>query len=139
VVKHHSAKLDEYIQKIEYPLEEALKICEDKNNKTAKAYIMIKSGRNLEGLLELCDVFLTHCDVLFGNIARKRLVDNESVTALSQQLDKLLIACQKEYEMDSEKGEKIWQKCIKKIFRHLRIAQNIKNQAIPQQIKSILK
>lgn len=40
-------KLDQYIQMIDYPLEEAFKICEDKSNKTAKAYILIKSGRNV--------------------------------------------------------------------------------------------
>lgn len=40
-------KLDQYIQMIDYPLEEAFKICEEKSNKTAKAYILIKSGRNV--------------------------------------------------------------------------------------------
>jgi hypothetical protein len=47
---------------MDYPLEEAFKICEQKANTTAKAYIMIKSGRNMEGLLLLCDTFLKKCD-----------------------------------------------------------------------------
>jgi hypothetical protein len=61
VVQYCPDKLSENILKIHYPLEEAYKVCEQFNNKTAMAYVLIKSGRNQEGVLLICDLFSLNC------------------------------------------------------------------------------
>jgi hypothetical protein len=78
-----------------YPLEEAYRVCEQSNNKTAMAYILIKSGRNMEGVMLICDLFIANSREVFRDLAKN--VENANTQMLigkmDEQLTKILEAC----------------------------------------------
>ena len=58
VLREHSDTIEEFISRIDYPLEEAFRMCEERNNRMGKACIPIKSGRNMEGVMIISEIFL---------------------------------------------------------------------------------
>ncbi len=75
-----------------YPLEEAFKVCEQCGNKTAMAYVLIKSGRNLEGVLLICDLFAANCREVLRNLARNVGGDGVvlQIGKMEEQLERVL-------------------------------------------------
>lgn len=43
-----------------YPLEECYRVCERVGNRVAMAEILVRSGRNVEGVKMLTEVFITN-------------------------------------------------------------------------------
>ena len=90
-VAHCKHNLEEYIMKIDYPLEEAYKICEELNNKSAMAFVLVKSGRNIHGVLMMTDIFLATTVEGLGRMAKHS--DESMVPKMKLQLNQVLDTC----------------------------------------------
>lgn len=71
------------------------------------AYILIKSGRNVEGVLLICELFITGCRELFRDLAKnaESQVSEQHMAKLDDQLTKILETCTNEYANDIARGE----------------------------------
>jgi CRISPR/Cas system-associated protein Cas7 (RAMP superfamily) len=121
VFKYKKELLQDYVLKIGYPLEEAFKVCEQCNNKTAMAYTLIKSGRNLEGVMLIADLFIASSKEVFRDLAKGNETDTtkELLDKMSTHLGKILEVCTCEYANDPHRGEETWEKVTEKIFKGL--------------------
>lgn len=81
-------------------------MCELSSNKTAMAYILIKSGRNLEGVLLICELFIAGCRELFRDLAKnaESPASQQQLAKLDEQLTKILETCTNEYVNDVTRG-----------------------------------
>ena len=69
------------------------------------AHILIKSGRNLEGVAMLTDIFLDKCDEVFNILAKKDSNGFEAQNSgLLGLLGKLLSNCSNEHRSDPVRG-----------------------------------
>jgi len=57
---------------MDYPLDEAYRICEEAGHKPAMAYLACKKGMAVEGAMILTDVFCEASDDIVKAIARKQ-------------------------------------------------------------------
>ncbi len=51
----------------------------------------------MEGLLQLCNIFLKTCDYVFAQLARNKTLEIDKKINLDDQLNKLLLSCQKDF------------------------------------------
>jgi hypothetical protein len=58
VLRDYGEDVEQFIERVDYPLEEAFRMCEERNNRMGKACILIKSGRNMEGVIIISEIFL---------------------------------------------------------------------------------
>ena len=99
VVAHRKDQLEQYIMDIDYPLEEAYKICEEINNKSAMAFLLVKSGRNVDGVLMMTDIFLATTAEGLGKMAKTG--DDSFVDKMKAQFRQVLRTCETEYMKES--------------------------------------
>ena len=78
--------------RIDYPLEQAYKICQEMNNKSAMAFILVKSGRNIDGVLMMTDIFLATTTEGLGKMAKHD--DDSLVSKMRVQLGQVLQTCE---------------------------------------------
>lgn len=119
---------------MDYPLDEAYRICEEAAHKPAMAYLAFKKGMILEGALILADVFCEVSDETVRAIAKKH---NPDKTVLYERLRQMLSMCAEEYSADQVQGETVWFRCLEKIFRHIKI-ENLVKENVPIAIRDLL-
>lgn len=70
------------------------------------AYILIKSGRNLEGVVLISDLMIANLREVLKDLARN--VENpnieQEIKKMTEQLSKILETCTNEYQIDQVKG-----------------------------------
>lgn len=104
VLREHSEQVEEFIEKIEYPLEEAFRMCEESNNRMGKACILIKSGRNMEGVTIISEIFLESVREYLPLLRKTGAEDEDRVSLIMKQLGAVVGTCHKEWAIDNDRG-----------------------------------
>lgn len=71
------------------------------------AYILIKSGRNLEGVQLICDLFISNSREVFRDLAKNTETNTtqQLILKMDDQLNKVLETCSNEHSNDVSRGE----------------------------------
>lgn len=90
---------------MDYPLDEAYRICEEAGHKPAMAYLAVKKGKIREGLTILIDIFCELSDDVVKQLARRQSPDK---TQLILRLRQMIQVCADLSMEDIEEGEGMW-------------------------------
>ena len=81
-------------------------MCEEHNNRMGKACILIKSGRNMEGVIIISEIFLESVRE-YLSLLRKGSAEEERKPRILTQFRVVLQTCRKEWLIDNERGVRI--------------------------------
>lgn len=79
-------------------------MCEEGNNRKGKAFILIKSGRNMEGVLIIAEIFLESIQEYLRGLFKKIEYGMEKKERIMSQLQVVLNTCYKEWTIDNDRG-----------------------------------
>jgi hypothetical protein len=79
-------------------------MCEESNNRMGKACILIKSGRNMEGVMIMSEIFLESVREYLPQLKKTGQVDEEKTRAIMRQLGAVVATCHKEWTIDNDRG-----------------------------------
>lgn len=79
-------------------------MCEENNNRMGKACILIKSGRNMEGVMIMSEIFLEAVREYLPILKKSGQSDEERENKIMGQLQAVLGTCHKEWFVDNERG-----------------------------------
>lgn len=104
VLREHADIVEQFIERVDYPLEEAFRMCEESSNRMGKACILIKSGRNMEGVIIISEIFLESVREYLPVLRKTGEIDEERKTRIMSQLKAVLDTCHKEWMVDNDRG-----------------------------------
>ena len=105
VIKHQKDEVENFLKTMDYPLDEAYKICEEAQFKPAMAYIAIKKGKFSEGLMILTDIFCELSEHVVKALAKKQSPDT---TQLMVRLNQIIQVCSNLSKEDIQEGVRVW-------------------------------
>lgn len=79
-------------------------MCEEQGNRMGKACILIKSGRNMEGVTIISEIFLEGVKEYLPVLRKQGEVEQGRRERILAQLGVVLLTCHKEWLVDNDRG-----------------------------------